>query len=118
MKMKKFDKDIEAVKVLINENLQNVKRILSDAPPEKCFWFRNGTIVKNVQELPVVLENLDEETFFYHVNNEKNDLARWVHDVIEDKELANSIEKLKKKHSIIKRIRGRIEYLNNIQDEK
>ncbi|MEM2918801.1 MAG: hypothetical protein QXY62_04820 [Candidatus Altiarchaeota archaeon] len=116
MKMKKFDKEIAAVKALINENLQDVERILSDVAPEKAFWFCNGIIVKNLQDMPKVLNSIDEKTFAYHVNNEKNDIARWIYDVIQDEALAKSIEKLKKKSTMSRRIQGRIEYLNNIKE--
>lgn len=113
--MKKFDKEIAAVKALINENLQDINRILSDVAPEKAFWFCNGVVVKNLQDMAKVLESIDEGTFTYHVNNEKNDIAKWIYDVIQDGSLAKSIEKLKRKGSIARRIQGRVEYLNNIR---
>jgi hypothetical protein len=114
MKMKKFDPDMESVRRLVMENIRDADRILGDVPPEKSFWVNDGMLVRSIQDLPKVLEEMDDEIFKYHVNEEKNDFVKWIDEVIRDKELANSLRNVRKKDSMIRRIRGRIEYLKNI----
>lgn len=63
--------------------------LLKEVEAEKYFHVANGTVIRSVWELEPALEAIGEETFHYHVNSEKNDFARWVADVLDDKELAN-----------------------------
>ncbi len=91
--------------------IKNATKILSDVPSEKCFWANNGWIIKNLQELPIALENMSNETFVYHVNGEKNDFARWINDVVGDKVLAKSIERAKKKEMMRVKIEKEIALL-------
>jgi len=92
-------------------SIRNAAKILSDVSSEKCFWANNGWIIKNLQEVPIALENMSDETFVYHVNGDKNDFARWVNDVVGDKVLAKSIGKVKKKDVMITKIDKRIAQL-------
>jgi hypothetical protein len=91
--------------------VKNAAKILSDVPAEKCFWANNGWIIKNLKELPIALENMSDETFVYHVNKGKNDFAKWIDDVIGDKELAKGIGKIGKKNTMIVRIEKGIKAL-------
>ncbi|OYT41808.1 MAG: hypothetical protein B6U86_01675 [Candidatus Altiarchaeales archaeon ex4484_43] len=91
--------------------IRHATEILSDVPSEKCFWAHNGWIIRNLQEVPIALENMSDETFIYHVNRDKNDFARWINDVIGDKVLAKSIENVKKKDTMIAKIKKRIAQL-------
>ncbi|MBU0666130.1 MAG: DUF5752 family protein [Nanoarchaeota archaeon] len=83
---------------------------LSDVPPEKSFWFCNGTVVRNIYELVNEIEFMKIWDFVYHVNqdNRKNDFAKWVRDVLGDHALALKLEKIldRKKYSEV--IRKRI----------
>ena len=63
-------------------------KILADAPVEFVFYCRDGKIFKNLKELRDGLANMTDETYLYHVNESKNDFARWVGDIIKDNELA------------------------------
>lgn len=94
-----------------NKVVVDAAKILSDVPSEKCFWANNGWIIKNLQELPVALENMSDETFAYHVNREKNDFGRWITDVIGDSVLAKNIENVTRKDILIYKIGARIAQL-------
>lgn len=82
--------------------VKNAKKFLSDVSTERCFWVNNGWIIRNLQELPIALQNMSKETFVYHVNKEKNDFHNWVNDVIGDKTLAKSIKNSNKRDMLSK----------------
>lgn len=95
-------------------NKENAKNILSNVPENKVFWLNDGRILRNLHDLSVVLGNLNEEAFEYHVNKEKNDFKNWINDVIGDKELANDISKTKSKEIMSKKVKTRINQLNSL----
>ena len=61
-------------------------------PTEKEFRLNNGTKIKGLRELASILPKLDEETFAYHVNDEKNDFEKWIKDVFKNTTLADKIK--------------------------
>ena len=77
---------------------------LVDAPPEKCFWVHNGPIVKNLKELVAALKKMKKDTFRHHVNREKNDLSRWVEEVLGNKKLALALKKTRSKKGVMEKI--------------
>jgi hypothetical protein len=70
------------------------KSMLADVPAEFVFYCRDGKILKNLKELRDGLANMSDETYLYHVNESKNDFARWVRDVIKDNELADKFSSI------------------------
>ena len=92
-------------------SLDDAYRILADVMPEQCFWVNNGPIIRNLQEMADTLNYMRDETFKHHVNEEKNDIANWIRDVLKDEELANSLMKIKSKEKILKEIKNRIKFL-------
>jgi len=62
---------------------------------EKCFYFCNGQVVSRLNDLPGVLRNIDEGTYGYHVNSERNDISAWVGDVFLKRDLSQKIQKSK-----------------------
>jgi hypothetical protein len=59
------------------------------------------------------LGNMTDETFSYHVNQEKNDFSNWVRDIIEDVKLAKDIAKIKNRQEAIKVVNERISLLKS-----
>lgn len=57
----------------------------------KKFHFVNGKIAGNLRELVAALQSIDDRTFHYHANDEKNDFSNWLSHVLEEKELAEQI---------------------------
>jgi len=90
------------------EKIKKIESMLGEVSPEKYFWAANGAIIKNLQELEPAMENMGEEAFRTHVNEEKNDFSSWVKDVIGDVEFADQLSKTKDKTMtqllIVKRI--------------
>lgn len=84
---------------------------LCDVAPEQCFWINNGPILKNLNELTSALQNIDDSTYRYHANSEKNDFSKWVSEVIGDQKLANDLLSSKNKESAAKKINARLNSL-------
>lgn len=63
-------------------------KLLKKITPDKYFLVHDGTIIKSVLELVDVLEFMDDATFYYHVNNTRNDFYNWIKDVFEEPEIA------------------------------
>ena len=66
---------------------------LGNVSQEKQFWCHDGRYLKNLQELEAALEQMEEETFRYHVNETKSDVSNWVRDVIGDDKLSRDLKK-------------------------
>ena len=64
------------------------EKVLADSTPEKAFWACNSSVCRNIYELAECIKGLNEWAFKYHVNTNKNDFAKWIDEVLCDKELA------------------------------
>ena len=95
-------------------NKENAKNILGNVPEDKVFWLNDGRVLRNLQELSAALADISEETFAYHVNNEKNDFRSWIEYVVGDKKLANGIAKIKSKKLMLKKVDKRLNQLNSL----
>lgn len=62
-----------------------------NATPEKSFWVNKGPVLKNIVELKNALIKMDQRTFGYHVNKNKNDFATWIKDVFGYSDLAQRL---------------------------
>jgi hypothetical protein len=91
------------------------KTILADCNPEVSFWVCNGTVLRNIYELASNLEKMPEDAFSYHVNNEKNDFANWIRDILGDKELADMLSKTRDQKKYLETIRKRIKSVESAQ---
>jgi len=84
---------------------------LRDVPPDKVFWFHDGRMVKNLNELATTLREMPEETFHYHVTGDKNDFSNWVRNVIGDVTLANQLQKATAQATAARRVEMRLNWL-------
>lgn len=81
---------------------------LADASTENYFYVCNGSVLKNVEDLKIFLQNVDTHTFSCHVNEQKNDFMSWIRDVIKDDLLASNISKCATKEEALNCIKKRI----------
>lgn len=72
--------------------VHKARKTLGDVHPDFTFKLVSGGELKNLNELLTALKNMDVKTFSHHVNDDKNDFANWVRDVLKDEELANAID--------------------------
>jgi len=90
------------------------QKFLSDVPEQNNFWVNNGPILKNLCELADFLRDVDDATYEYHVNKEKNDFSSWILQIIGDEKLAKDIFKNRNKESTYRKIQARIELLTKL----
>ena len=65
---------------------------------DKSFVLSNGRKIATIKELADNLEAIDDSTFQYHVNDERNDFSAWVGDVFGDSKLSRQLSHVKAKH--------------------
>lgn len=87
----------------------------AELPPEKYFVLQDGTAIKSVSDLAMMMDNISDDNYNFHVTEEKNDFSNWIRDVFNDHELAESLLSVKDKkesqimllkHSVSKTVRG------------
>ncbi len=88
---------------------------VADVPCEKVFWSHDGRTFKNLQELALGLISMDNETYMFHVNNNKNDFAHWVKEVVGDREMAKELDDAMSRSDASEKVTARVSYLNSIQ---
>jgi len=77
-----------------------------DVPMEHVFVLNDGRRLKNLNELVVMLQDMNDSVFSHHVNDSKNDFANWVRDVINEKDMANSISSKRTKKELLATLRN------------
>lgn len=81
---------------------------LSNVDPAHAFWVNDGQALYNLADLAKALKGMNENTFKYHVNKEKNDFCNWIRDVIKDDKLAKDLTKTRSKASAYKKVQARL----------
>ena len=72
-----------------------------DVPPNKMLNLKNGMIVINLSSLFDEVSAMKDDDFAKHVNETKNDFAKWVYEAVGDQKLANAIAAEKEKLQIL-----------------
>lgn len=86
-------------------------RYLCDTLPEKCFWINNGPILKNMEGLNNALENMSDDAYAYHANQDKNDFSKWISEIIGDQKLANDLLSSRNRKSASRKVTARLNSL-------
>ncbi len=84
------------------------KRILARVPENLSFWLCTNDHLRNLDELSGSLQKVSDEVFRYHVNRDKNDFEVWIRDVVNDKELAREISRIKTRDTLVRKISERV----------
>jgi hypothetical protein len=72
---------------------------------DTVFYFHNGQTADSVKTLIKVLETLDEETFKYHCNKDKNDFYSWLSTGLNDANAAAGIKAVKTKKNMLAKLK-------------
>lgn len=67
---------------------------MSAIAQESYFKLCNGKEIKSIDELKSILKKIDDSTFNFHVNGERNDFYNWIKDVFQDKTLAIMVKNI------------------------
>lgn len=85
------------------------------------FYFSNGDSAGSLREFLGKLKEIDDDCFFHHVNEERNDFANWISDAVGNKVLGRRVGKLKDRKKIIevidKKVNSPAKIKKNIIDQ-
>lgn len=86
------------------------QKALSDCRGDQVFWTCHGHTIRNIYELAGSIDNMNDDVFRYHVNEEgpKNDFLQWILEALGDGELARRLKKVRDRQEYAKIIRDRI----------
>lgn len=75
------------------EQKKNYNRmaVFANVTQGKDFWAANGLVIKNLFDLAAAFETMDDYTFSQHVDQDKNDFAKWANDVLSQQQLAEQL---------------------------
>ena len=90
------------------KNKEDVIKLLSDVPGDRCFWCSSGQVFRNLNDLAAGFESMSEDTYKSHANKDKNDFKNWVTDIIGDKKLAMELLKARSKKSAAEKVKKRV----------
>ncbi|MBN1157152.1 hypothetical protein JXA85_06015 [Candidatus Woesearchaeota archaeon] len=65
--------------------------VRKDVAPEKYFMVIDGSTIRSIEELADAFDRMSDDSFFYHVNEYKNDFETWVRQACEDNGLADEL---------------------------
>lgn len=72
--------------------------------PNQYFYLNNGEVIKSITQLAQMMDEISDELFFHHVNEDKHDFANWITNVFEEEKLGKELmdaEKQKEKNHYI-----------------
>ncbi|MEK9152525.1 MAG: hypothetical protein AAB692_04110 [Patescibacteria group bacterium] len=91
------------------------REYLRDVEPMwRAFWFHMHLTAKNLEEFAAGLPKIDDATYNYHVIGQKNDLARWIREVIGDSVLARHLSEAKSKEEAAIMVATRVRELKHL----
>ena len=73
--------------------MEDNKNIFMDTKPEFYFKTIDGSDIKNLFELANDLERMSDDTYYFHVNGQRNDFSNWIRDIFNEHKLADDISK-------------------------
>jgi alpha-amylase len=89
-------------------------KFLANVEEGKEFYCKDGKVFRNLRDLYEGLKIMNSEIFSFHVNDEKNDFVNWIRACIGDEVLAEKLEELREKETIIKILSERIRELKKL----
>ena len=92
---------------------EEAKKFLGPVPIENIFHVYEGPTCINLYELVESLQDMPDWQYSHHVNENRSDFLNWIHDCITDKTLVSQIRRVKKRETLIKKIKDRIKVLEN-----
>lgn len=90
---------------------KDTTQFLANVPTDKRFWCQDGKVFANLKDLRGGFEQMSDETFRYHADENKNDFSNWIQDVIGDTTLASSLRKAKNREIATAKLVARLKTL-------
>lgn len=103
-KAKKKAKPAKKKKPGASKKSRNLRYWEGDVPDEFAFFMCDGRVLKNLKGLTKALDEISDDTFWRHANNERNDFSNWIRDIMHHQDLAHNLlgkNKLETKETIL-----------------
>jgi hypothetical protein len=71
------------------------KTLVVHVEGNQCFYAADGKCIASLNDLQKSLGEMDDNTYYHHANDARNDFANWAHDVLQDAELASQLKEAK-----------------------
>ncbi len=68
-----------------------------DVEPELALWLSNGLTARNLKELAAALKKMSVKDYKEYADSQRNEIAEWVQEMLNDKQLAGQLRKAKNK---------------------
>jgi hypothetical protein len=91
------------------------KKSLDKVSETVVFWCNDGQIFRDMKGLMDGFDIMSDETFVYHLNDNKNDFSCWVLDIIGDQKLAQDLKTVKNKAQAKKKVQQRYYELTQLE---
>ena len=72
-----------------------------EAPSEYAFRIYKGEKILSLRQLRDALETMEDPVFAHHVNEQRNDFATWIKDILGYSELSDKMRSLKGRYDIL-----------------
>jgi len=89
------------------------ERLLSNVPEQFTFWCHDGSVFRNLRDLARAVSSMKDSVFAFHVNEQKNDFASWVADVVGDHSLARELWQTRNPATTTRRLAERVAFLES-----
>ena len=90
---------------------EEAERLLSNVPEQFTFRCYGGDVYWNLRDLARAVASMSDSVFSHHVNDQKNDFANWVADVIGDHKLARELWETRSSATTARRLAERVAFL-------
>jgi hypothetical protein len=98
---------------IVRISKEEATRRLGDVPNDKLFWCHDGRVVKSLGQLEGALNDMSDETFYYHTGMGRNDFSNWAKDVVGDQKLSNDLLRAKSRAQARQAVAQRISFLES-----
>ncbi len=99
----------------IRVSKKSAQNFLADVPEGKAFWSHDGQSFKNLEQLALGLYNMSDETYLFHIREDRNDFSQWLSEVVGDLELARDLNDALTRIEASKKVLDRVSYLNSVK---
>ncbi len=97
---------------------ETTQGVREQVEPELALWFSNGTAVTGLKELASALKKMKAGDYKEQVNPERNDIAEWVQEILNDFGLARKLRQAKGRLQAAKAVEMEIKALKSAKKSK
>ena len=87
----------QAPAAVISAGSPDAPVVADEVEPELALWLSNGLIARNLKELAVALKKMSAKEYKEYADSQKNEIAEWIREILNDERLARQLKKAKNK---------------------